>query len=221
MSKLTWDDTGKRFYETGVDHGVLYPQTSTGYGKGVAWNGLVSVTEKPKGGESNPQYADNMKYLDLRSAESFEGTIEAFTYPDEFMACDGSAYISQGVVAGQQSRQSFGLVYRTKIGSDLASDLGYKLHILYGLSAAPTEKQYQTINDSPSAITFSWDITSTPAPLAGKQAVTLITIDSTKVDTAKLKTFEDTIFGGDSTEAKLPTPDEIISIFGAYVQPTP
>lgn len=216
MAKITWDDTGKRFYESGVDHGVLYPMGSSGtYENGVAWNGLVSVTESPSGAESNPQYADNIKYLNLVSAEEFSATIEAFTYPDEWGECDGSAEPHPGVSIGQQSRKMFGLAYRTKIGNDVdGQDHGYKIHLIYGAQAAPSEKAYQTINDSPEPITFSWEISTTPVNVTGYKPTSSITIDSTKVDSLKLAELEKKLYGDDSSGSPtLPPPDEVIAMF--------
>lgn len=216
MAVLTWDDTGKRLFETGVDHGVLYIlNTSSGlYDTGFAWNGLATVTESPSGAESNPAYADNLKYLDLVSAEEFGGTIEAFTYPDEFAACDGSYAPASGVAVGQQTRAVFGLSYRTKIGNDVSgADLGYKLHLLYGLQAAPSEKAYASVNDSPEAVTFSWDVTSTPAAVTGKKPTSLITIDSTKVAGAGLTALLDFLNGTAGSNPSLPPPDSVIALF--------
>ena len=214
MSKLVWDTTGERYYETGVKKGVLYPQSSTGtYPKGVAWNGLTAVTESPSGAESNPIYADDIKYVDLRSAEEFGATIEAYTYPDEFAACDGSAEIADGVTIGQQTRKAFGLSYRTVLGNDTEfEDHGYKLHLIYNATASPTEKGYQTINDSPEAITFSWEVTTTAIPVAGYKSTAILTIDSTKANAAKLKALEDILYGTDEAEARLPLPDEVATL---------
>jgi hypothetical protein len=223
MTVLTWDDTGKRFYETGVDQGVLYPlNTVSGlYDTGVSWNGLTTVTETPAGAESNPQYADNIKYLNILSAETFGGTIEAFTYPDEFALCDGSVAPATGVAVGQQPRKTFGLSYRTKIGSDVSSDLGFKYHLLYGLLASPSEKAYATMNDSPEAIAFSWDVQSTPATSSGRQPTSLIVIDSTKVQSAALTTLLDFLHGTAGASAQLPPPDSVIALFtGAITQLT-
>lgn len=214
MPALVWDKTGERFYETGVDRGVLYVMTPTGYGNGVAWNGLTTVTESPSGAESNPQYADNIKYLNLISAEEFACTIEAFTYPDEFMVCDGSAELAEGVYVGQQNRKSFGFSYRTKVGNDVeGQDHGYKIHLVYGAMAAPSEKAYNTINDSPEAITFSWEISTTPVAVSGLRPTALITIDSTKVDATKLAAFEAILYGAAAAEAELPLPDEVATAF--------
>lgn len=216
MSKLVWDKTGERLYETGVDHGVLYPiQTGGVYSKGVAWNGLSAVTESPSGAEASPFYADNIKYLNLMSAEEFGATIEAYMYPDEFAECDGSAEIATGVSIGQQARKVFGLSYRTLLGNDVDSnDYGYKLHLIYGALAAPSEKGYSTINDSPEPITLSWEITTTPINVAGFKPTACVTIDSTKVDKTKLAALEAILYGSDSDEARLPLPDELITILG-------
>lgn len=215
MSTIVWDKTGDRLYETGVDHGVLYPMGAEGaYDKGVAWNGLISVTESPSGAEANPLYADNIKYLNLISAEEFGATVEAYTYPDEFAPCNGEAEPEAGVSIGQQSRKAFGLSYRTIIGNDVDGDShGYKLHIIYNALAAPSEKGYSTVNDSPEAITFSWELSTTPVEVTGYKPTASITIDSTKVDATKLKQLEDMLYGTESEEAKLPTPDEVIAIF--------
>lgn len=220
MSKIKWDDTGKRLYETGVKNGVLYPKNSTtgDYDKGVAWNGLTAVTESPSGAEATPLYADNMKYLNLMSAEEFGATIEAYTYPDEFALCDGTAELAKGVNIGQQSRTIFGLSYKTLIGNDVnGTDLGYKLHLVYGAMAAPSEKAYATVNDSPEAITFSWAVTTTPVAVEGFKPTASIVIDSTKADAAKLAALETILYGKDATtdpaspavEPRLPLPDEV------------
>ena len=213
MSKLEWDKKTERLYETGVKQGVLYVQKADGtYDNGVAWNGLTAVTENPSGAESNPLYADDIKYIDLRSAEEFGATIEAYTYPDEFAACDGSATVTPGVTIGQQVRKPFGLCYRTTLGNDSEfNDHGYKLHIIYNATASPSEKGYQTINDNPEAITFSWEITTTPVAVTGYKPTASITIDSTKVDATKLKTLEDMLYGTAQAEPTLPTPDAVIS----------
>lgn len=217
MAKLVWDKTGERLYETGVSHGVLYVQDSTGaYPTGVAWNGLTAVTESPSGAEATPLYADDIKYLELRSAEEFGATIEAYTYPTEFEACDGSAELAEGVTIGQQDRKTFGLCYRTIVGNDVKkNDLGYKLHLIYGATASPSEKGYQTVNDSPEAITFSWEVTTTPINVDGFKPTSSLTIDSTKVDETKLAALEAKLYGAESTEATLPTPDEVAAIFKA------
>ena len=210
---LVWDETGKRFYETGVKNCALYVQDSSGaYPKGVAWNGITAITESPSGAEATPIYADDMKYLNLFSTEEFGATIEAYTYPDEFAECDGSAELTAGVMIGQQARKAFGLVYKTTLGNDVAgNDLGYKLHIIYGAKAAPSEKAYATINDSPEAITFSWELSTTPVEIKDHKPTASITIDSTKVDAEKLKALEVILFGSESADARLPLPDEILS----------
>lgn len=216
MSKLVWDKTGERLYETGVKNGVLYVQENGNYPKGVAWNGLTAVTESPSGAEATPLYADDIKYLNLLSNEEFGATIEAYTYPDEFAECDGSATLADGVFIGQQKRKTFGLSYKTTLGNDVdGNDHGYKLHIIYGALAAPSEKAYATINDSPEAITFSWEVTTTPVNVTGHKPTASITIDSTKVDAAKLKALEDKLYGTESEEASLPLPDEIATMFAA------
>lgn len=216
MSKLVWDQTGERFYETGVKQGVLYPQAAGGeYPSGVAWNGLTAVTESPSGAEASPLYADDTKYLNLISAEEFGATIEAYTYPEEFAQCDGSAEIAPGVMIGQQSRKAFGLSYKTTLGNDVdGNDYGYKLHIIYGAMAAPSEKGYATINDSPEAITFSWEVTTTPVSVAGFKPTASISIDSTKVDKTKLAALEAILYGGTDAEPKLPKPNEIVTLMG-------
>lgn len=214
MSKLVWDNTGERLYETGVSKGVLYIPTSGVYSKGVAWNGLTAVTESPSGAEATPLYADDIKYLNLMSNEEFGCTIEAYTYPDEFAECDGSASLVEGVYIGQQARKTFGFCYRTVLGNDTESnDHGYKLHLVYGCLAAPSEKSYATINDSPEAITFSWEVSTTPVNVTGHKPTACITIDSTKADPTKLATLETKLYGSESTEAMLPLPDEIAQIF--------
>lgn len=216
MSKLVWDKSGERYYETGVKKGVLYPQAAGGtYPKGVAWNGLTAVTESPSGAEATALYADDIKYLNLVSAEEFGATIEAYTYPDEFAECDGSASIATGVYIGQQPRKAFGMCYRTALGNDLQNnDYGYKLHLIYGALAAPSEKSYATINDSPEAITFSWEVTTTPVEVTGFKPTASLTIDSTKVDASKLAALEAILYGSESEEARLPLPDEIITLIG-------
>ena len=210
MPALTWDTTGDRLYETGIKKGVLYPQSALGtYPLGVAWNGLTAVTESPSGAEPTPIYADDIKYLSLMSAEEFGATIEAYTYPDEFAACDGSASLTKGVTIGQQARQSFGLSYRTTLGNDVVGEAyGYKLHLIYGAMAAPSEKAYATINDSPEAITMSWEVTTTPVAVTGFKPTASITIDSTKVDATKLAALEAILYGATET-ARLPLPDEV------------
>lgn len=223
MPEITWDRVGERRYETGVDHGVLYlPGADGGYDRGFAWNGLVSVSESPSGAEASPQYADNIKYLNLISAEEFAATIEAFTYPDEFAVCDGTASPAEGLFIGQQRRSTFGLSYRTLIGNDLdGTDYGYKLHLIYSALAAPTEKAYSTVNDSPEAITFSWEVTTTPVEVPGHKPSATLTIDSTKVDAEALKALEDILYGRTESDsiARLPLPGEIISMFGATAGP--
>lgn len=220
MSKIVWDKTGERYYETGVKNGVLYVQDSSGsYPKGVAWNGLTAITESPSGAEATSLYADDMKYLNLTSAEEFGATVEAYTYPDEFAECDGSATLVEGVTIGQQTRKTFGLCYRTALGNDVQNEAyGYKLHIIYGAKAAPSEKAYSTINDSPEAITFSWELTTTPVNVTGAKVTACITIDSTKVDPTKLAALEKILYGSDeapATEPRLPLPDEIKSLMTA------
>ena len=215
MSRLVWDKTGDRLYETGVKQCVLYPQVSGAYPKGVAWNGITSVTESPSGAEPSPLYADDTKYLNLMSTEEFGASIEAYMYPEEFEACDGSAEIAPGVSIGQQKRQSFGLCYRTIIGNDTESnEHGYKLHIIYGALAAPSEKAYATVNDSPEAITFSWELSTTPVNVTGGNPTASLTIDSTKVNAEKLKALEDILYGSEteSTGPRLPLPDEIATL---------
>jgi hypothetical protein len=217
MAVLTWDGVGDRKFETGVDHGVLYLPNNVGaYTNGVAWNGLVSVTESPSGGEANPQYADNTKYLNLFSAEEFGATIEAFTYPDEFAEFDGLGVLdtAPGITVGQQARKSFGLSYRTKIGNDIeGDDYGYKLHLVYGCSAAPSEKGYTTVNDSPEAITFSWEITTAPVQVSGMRPTAILTIDSTTADADALAALETLLYGGVGVDPVLPVPDAVIALF--------
>lgn len=219
MAKLVWDKTGDRLYETGVKNGVLYIPTAGVYSKGVAWNGLTAVTESPSGAEATALYADDTKYLSLMSTEEFGATIEAYTYPDEFAACDGSAELADGVMIGQQKRSTFGLCYKTTIGNDTdGNDHGYKLHIIYGAMAAPSEKAYASINDSPEAITFSWEITTTPVNVTGAKPTASLVIDSTKADPSKLAALEDILYGKDgepSNEPRLPLPDEIKSLMTA------
>lgn len=215
MAKIVWDQSGQRLYETGVKMGVLYVQDASGaYPKGVAWNGLTAVNETPSGAEATPLYADDIKYLNLRSAEDFGATIEAYMYPEEFEQCDGSAELAPGVKIGQQARNAFGLCYRTVLGNDIAgNDYGYKLHIIYGATAAPSEKSYATINDSPEAITFSWEVNCTPVEVEGFKPTASLVIDSTKVDAGKLAVLEAKLYGGESSEAMLPLPAEIAAIF--------
>ena len=216
MSKIVWDKAGERFYETGVKNGVLYVKDSGTYGAGVPWNGLTAVTESPSGAEATALYADDTKYLNLISNEEFGGTIEAYTYPDEFKACNGEAELAKGVVIGQQSRKEFGFCYRTTMGNDTdGNDYGYKLHIVYNALAAVSEKAYATINDSPEAITFSWEFTTTPIEVDGHKPTSCITIDSKKVDADKLAQLEAKLYGGEDSEPTLPTPAEIVTIFAA------
>lgn len=226
--KLVWDKTGEHFYETGVKNGVLYPMSASGtYPKGVAWNGLTAITESPSGAEATALYADDIKYLNLMSNEEFGATVEAYTYPDEFAECDGSASLTEGVYIGQQARKTFGLCYRTTLGNDAkGNDYGYKLHIIYGAMASPSEKAYSTINDSPDAITFSWELSTTPVAVANFKSTASLTIDSTKVDTAKLTALEEILYGKDGTgedhstgavDPRLPLPDEIANIMKGSV----
>ena len=224
MAKIVWDEVGEHLYETGTRHGVLYPKNAQGaYGTGVAWNGLTGVTESPSGAEETALYADDMKYLSLYSAEEFGGTIEAYTYPDEFAVCDGSVALAAGVIAGQQIRRGFGFAYRTVLGNDAVGEAyGYKLHIVYNAMASPSERSYATINDSPDAITFSWEFKTTPLTVTGLNKPTaLITIDSTKVDATKLGQLEDILYGTENTEPRLPLPAEILEIFSDDPGPSP
>lgn len=226
--KLVWDKTGEHYYETGVKNGVLYPMSASGtYPKGVAWNGLTAITESPSGAEATALYADDIKYLNLMSNEEFGATVEAYTYPDEFAECDGSASLTEGVYIGQQARKTFGLCYRTTLGNDSkGNDYGYKLHIIYGAMASPSEKAYSTINDSPDAITFSWELSTTPVAVANFKPTASLTIDSTKVDAQKLATLEEILYGKDGTgedhstgaiDPRLPLPDEIANIMKGSV----
>ena len=219
MTVLTWDNVGDRLYETGVDRGVLYQLDESGaYGDGVPWNGLTTITESPSGAESNKQYADNIVYVNLISAEEFGGTIEAFTYPDEFGQNDGSNMPAAGVAIGQQGRRPFGLVYRTLQGNDIeGQEHGYKLHLIYGAQAAPSEKAYATVNDSPEAIAFSWEFSTTPINVTGLKPTSILTVDSTKSDPTDLEALEDILFGTVGDDARLPTPDEVVALFGAGV----
>lgn len=215
MTKLVWDQIGERYYETGTKNGVLYPMVGGAYPKGVAWNGLTAVTQSPSGAEATPLYADDIKYLNLYSAEEFGGTIEAYTYPEEFAACDGSASIASGVTIGQQTRQGFGFSYRTVLGNDTDSnDYGYKIHLIYGAMASPSERAYATINDSPEPITMSWEFTTTPVNVEGFKPTSYVCVDSTKVDAAKLAALEAILYGSESEEPRLPLPDEIITLIG-------
>lgn len=213
MPKLEWDKTGERFYEAGVDQGVVYPMENGAYGNGVAWNGLTAVNESPDGGELNDIYADNIKYLSLRSVENFKGSIEAYTYPDEIAECDGSHSVATGVRVGQQKRGKFGFSYRTKIGNDVNEDLGYKIHLVYGCSISPSDKNHETLDDNSDPTSFSWDFDTTPVAItevAGLKPTAHIEIDSTKVDAAKLTAFLTKLYGGDSSQPTLPLPDEVI-----------
>lgn len=226
MAQITWDATGTRFYETGVDRGVLYVQDAQGTytTPGVAWNGLTAVTESPTGAEANPMYADNIKYLNLMSTEEYGATIEAYTYPDQFAVCDGSATPTPGVTVGQQTRKTFGFAYRTQIGNDVSgTDFGYKLHLIYGALATPSEKAYASVNDSPEALTFSWDITTTAIPVTGYKPTAKLTIDSTKVDATKLASFEAQLYGTAGVDPVLPMPDDVIALLGtgAVTEVTP
>lgn len=220
MSKIEWDKTGEKLYETGVKNGVLYlPDESGAYTNGVAWNGLTSVKESPSGAEATPLYADDIKYLELTSAEEFGGTLECYTYPDEFAECDGSAEVAPGVIIGQQNRKTFGLCYRTTLGNDIkGNEYGYKLHLIYGAKASPSEKAYSTINDSPEAITFSYEISTTPVNVTGHKPTASLIVDSTKVSAEKMAALEAILYGKDSVESspnnnpKLPLPDEVITL---------
>lgn len=214
MSRIVWDQTGDRRYETGVKNCVLYPLDASGtYSNGVAWNGITSVAESPSGADANDFYADDMKYLTLRGAETFGGTIEAYTFPDEWAICDGSAELVPGVMLGQQARKPFGLCYRTVVGNDVANDaFGYKLHIVYNSTASPSERSYETINDSPEPINFSWEFTSTPINVTGHKAVSCITIDSTKVAADKMEALKDVLYGTENADPRLPLPDELATL---------
>ena len=216
MAKLIWDADGERRYENGVDHGVLYPRSNTGdYPLGVAWNGLTAVTESPEGAESTVSYADNIPYVSMQSAEIWKGTIEAFTFPDEFIPCDGAAVVVDGLVLGQQKRQSFGFSWRTRIGNDVTANAGYKIHIVYGALAAPSEKANSTINESPEPMTFSWEVSTTPTPVTGHEALSTLTLISTDLDPVKLTELENILYGSAGTPgtvARLPKPDEIIAL---------
>lgn len=216
MTKLNWDVQGERYYETGVSKGVLYPFKEGKYSKGVAWNGLTAVTESPSGAEPTPLYADNIKYLNLLSNEEFAATVEAYTYPDEFAECDGSAELAAGVSVGQQKRIPFGMSYVTKVGNDTdGQDYGYKIHLIYGALAKPSQKNYATINDNPEAITFSWELSTTPVAVPNLKPTACITIDSKKVTPEKLKKIEDKLYGTESEEATLPTPTELAALIAA------
>ena len=217
MARLIWDEVGQRFFETGVKNGVLYVQDNDGsYKNGVVWNGLTAVTESPSGAEETPLYADDVKYLTLRSAEQFGATIEAYTYPEQFEQCDGSAQIANGVTIGQQARRAFGLCYRTAVGNDIqGQEFSYKLHLLYGCTVAPSEKAYSTINDNPEAITFSWELSTVPVPVDGFKPTASLVIDASKVDEGKMQLLEDALFGDESNEAKLLLPNEIMELLKA------
>lgn len=216
MAKLVWDKTSEHYFETGVDHGVLYPfnTTTKKYDTGVAWNGLTAVTESPSGAEATALYADNIKYLNLRSAEEFGATVECYTYPEEFEKLDGKENLANGVSVGMQSRGTFGMSYRTKVGNDTSgNDYGYKLHLIYGATCSPSERAYQTVNDSPEAITFSYELTTTPVDVTGMKPTSIITIDSTKADPTKLANLEKLLYGDENTDPKLPLPDEVATLF--------
>ena len=217
--RLEWDKTGEKLYETGVKMGVLYPQADGGtYPKGVAWNGLSGVTESPSGAEASPIYADDIKYINLISTEEFSATVEAYMYPDEFAECDGTAEIAPGVTIGQQDRKAFGMCYRTIVGNDTEKDShGYKLHIIYGATAAPSEKGYASVNDSPEAITFSWELSTNPVNVKNAKPTASLTIDSTKVDSQKLAKLEDILYGSADADARLPLPDEIATLMATDV----
>ena len=214
MARLIWDEVGQRFFETGVKNGVLYVQDNDGsYKNGVVWNGLTAVTESPSGAEETPLYADDVKYLTLRSAEEFGATVEAYTYPEEFEQCDGSASIAEGITIGQQARRAFGLCYRTSVGNDIqGQNFSYKLHLIYGCTVAPSEKSYSTINDNPEAITFSWELSTVPVPVDGFSPTASLVIDASKVDEGKMQLLENALFGDDQNEAKLLLPNEIMEL---------
>lgn len=217
MARLIWDEVGQRFFETGVKNGVLYVQDNDGaYKNGVVWNGLTAVTESPSGAEETPLYADDVKYLTLRSAEEFGATVEAYTYPEEFEQCDGSASIADGVTIGQQARRAFGLCYRTSVGNDIqGQNYSYKLHLIYGCTVAPSEKSYSTINDNPEAITFSWELSTVPVPVDGFSPTASLVIDASKVEKGKMQQLEDALFGDETNEAKLLLPNEIMELLKA------
>lgn len=224
MTKLKWDQTGERLYETGVDHAVLYKQDNVGaYALGLPWNGITTITESPSGAEATPMYADNIKYLNLIADEQFNGTIEAMMYPEAFEECDGTASVVPGVTVGQQSRRTFGLSYRTRVGNDvMGTDFGYKLHLVYGAVAAPSEKAHATMNESPEAITFSWAISTTPVDAPGFRPTATLAFDSTKVDGAALASLETILYGTDGVDARLPLPEEVFALFtGTVTQVTP
>ena len=215
FAPLVWDETGKKLFETGVSNVALYPQDTTGvYGAGVAWNGVTNISESPSGAEATTLWANNGKYLNLYSVEEYASSIEAYTYPDEFAECDGSAEIAKGVSIGQQTRKSFGLAYKTLVGSDTdGNDHGYKLHLVYGCKAAPSERSHATVNDSPEALSFSWEISTTPVSVKNHKPTASVEIDSTKVDAEKLAAFEKILFGSDTAAARLPLPDEVAGLF--------
>ena len=218
MAVLTWDQTGEKLYETGVQKGVLYPMDGAVYGKGVAWNGLTAVNETPSGAESTKLYADDIKYLDIRSAEEFGATIEAYSSPEEFDACDGTASLADGVNIGQQNRKGFGFCYRSTIGNDTEyNNYGYKLHIIYGLTASPSERSYSTVNDSPEAATLSWEVSSTPVNVAGFKPTSIVTINSKKINHQALQEIEDALYGTESEEPKILLPDEIKAICDKHI----
>ena len=216
MPKLEWDKSGEKLYETGVKNCALYVFRNNAYDKGIAWNGITGITESPSGAEASPLYADDIKYLNLISNEDFGATLEAYTYPKEFEECDGTAEISNGVSIGQQNRKTFGLVYKTTLGNDVdGNSYGYKIHVIYGCLAAPSEKAYASINDSPEAITFSWELSTTPVEVNGFKPTSTITIDSTKIDATKLKKLEDKLYGSETGEATLLLPNEIMALLSA------
>ena len=217
FAPLVWDETGKKLFETGVSNVALYPQDTTGvYGAGVAWNGVTNISESPSGAEATTLWANNGKYLNLYSVEEYASSIEAYTYPDEFAECDGSAEIAKGVSIGQQTRKSFGLAYKTLVGSDTdGNDHGYKLHLVYGCKAAPSERSHATVNDSPEALSFSWEISTTPVSVTGHKPTASVEIDSTKVNAEKLAAFEKILFGSAEAAARLPLPDEVAELFAA------
>ena len=217
MARLIWDEVGQRFFETGVKNGVIYVQNNDGsYANGVVWNGLTAITESPSGAEETPLYADDVKYLTLRSAEEFGATIEAFTYPEEFEQCDGSATIADGITVGQQARRAFGLCYRTAVGNDIqGQEFSYKLHIIYGCTVAPSEKSYSTINDNPEAITFSWELSTVPVPVDGFKPTASLVIDANKVEAGKLQLLENALFGDAENEATLLLPNQIMELMKA------
>lgn len=216
MAKLVWDAIGEHFYETGVDHVVLYRlDANNAYSNGYAWNGVSSISESPSGGDANPIWADNIKYLNLRAAEEYGSTIECYTYPDEFAECNGEGQPTSGIAIGQQTRKTFGLSYRTIVGNDAqGNDLGYKLHLVYGCTASPSEKSYSTVNDSPEAGTFSFEISTVPVAIPGYKNTAILTIDSTKVDSTHMAALEALLYGGDSTEATLPSPETVLTTLG-------